>query len=106
MKQILLDDDDDLLVRIKKDAQGRITGGLVLGETGKMQDAYIVLNIRQGEMKEDPVLGVNLDRNIRGKEDVVTIQRIIAIGLKRAGIELREIKNELQTIINKQKVKL
>jgi hypothetical protein len=101
MKGILLDDNNDLLIRVKKDAQGKITGGLVTGET-KIQNAYMVLSIKQGELKEDPVLGVNLNRYIRGREDAAGIQRSIRIGLMRAGIELEDIKDELKTIINRK----
>jgi hypothetical protein len=102
MTGILLDDNDDLLVTVKKDAQGKITGGLTLGST-TMQDVYMVLKTNQGELKEDPIIGVNLARYIRGKEDMENIRRAIDLGLMRAGIEREDVKNEVQAIINKTK---
>jgi hypothetical protein len=95
MKGIVLDSENDLSVRVRKDAQGRIAGGLVIGET-KIQDAYAVLRIRQGELKEDPVAGVNLERYIRGGKNTANMLSAVRIGLMRVGIDPEDIKSELR----------
>ncbi|MDR1155299.1 MAG: hypothetical protein LBL04_11380 [Bacteroidales bacterium] len=96
MKGILLDADNELMA---------VSGSLAVGDTA-MQNACLVLGMNQGELKEDPVMGVNLPRFIRGRENRADIRRAVEIGLRRAGLELEDIKNEVQIIINRQKTDL
>ena len=56
-KGILLNGDNDVEIR---------NGSVVTGER-MMQDAYMVLGMNQGELKDDPLTGANPLRTIRGK---------------------------------------
>jgi hypothetical protein len=96
MKGILLNDNDDLMIA---------NGSLAVGDI-TIQSACLVLRMNQGELKEDPVIGVNLSRFIRGKENRAGIKRAIEIGLRRAGIEIEDVKNEIWAVVNKQKVNI
>lgn len=93
-KGILLDEDNDL----------KIEGGtLKIGER-KMQDAYMVLSTNQGDFKEDPLAGVNLNRMIRGGENKEKIRKTIEIGLERIGVKFDDIKGQFDLLINKKSV--
>jgi len=102
-KGILLDDDNDLKVNIRRDSNGLITDGLTIGER-TMQDAYIVLSSNQGDIKEDPLCGANLLRMIRAKANIEKIRKTVEIALARVKIRLDDIKNQLDIIINKVSV--
>lgn len=91
---ILLDDDNDLKIE---------NGAMKIGER-KMQDAFMVLSMNQGDLKEDPLAGVNLVRMIRGRENKEKIRKTIEIGLERVGIRFDEIKSEFETIINRKSI--
>lgn len=93
-KGILLDDDNDL----------KIEGGTMKIGERKMQDAFMVLSMNQGDLKEDPLAGVNLVRMIRGRENKEKIRKTIEIGLERVGIKFDEIKSEFETIINRKSI--
>ena len=54
---IILDDNGDLSIRIKRDSSGKITGGLVIGESDADHISLIVES-NKGDFKEYPVLGV------------------------------------------------
>ena len=62
MKGLLLDKDGDIRIVPHKGKDGLT--GFVIGDT-LIQNAATVLELNQGELKEDPVLGVNLIRYIR-----------------------------------------
>ena len=96
---ILLDKNDDLQINVQKSGD-MITGGLTIGSR-KMQDAYIVLNLTQGELKEDPICGANLVVMLRSRENKEKILKTIEISLERVGIRLDEIKDQFQTVINR-----
>ncbi len=102
-KGILLDENDDLKIAVKRDASGMITSGLCIGET-QIQDAYIVLKANQGEIKEDPIVGANLLRMIRGKMDKERIKKTVKISLQRVGIDFNEIKHAVAATMNKKKI--
>lgn len=72
---------------------------LVISDT-LLQDASIALQLKQGELKEDPLLGPNLVRLIRSKVDRVEIERLVKIHLSRAGIEYEDIKSKLNIKLN------
>lgn len=95
MSSILLDSDNDLMISVKRDFNGKIASGLVINDT-KMQDAYMVLSLNQGDLKEDPIAGVNLTSLIRGKMDRERILSIIKIGFRRCGIDYEEVKNKMK----------
>lgn len=91
MKGILLDDSGDILVVTKTGSDGLITG-LVVDDT-MLQDAYIVLSLNQGELKESPLIGPNLLRFTRGKADKAKIIKQIRIHLERVNIDYDELKD-------------
>lgn len=89
MKGILLDTNGDIAIVPHRAKDGKLTG-FSLGDT-LVQNAAIVLELNQGELKEDPVLGVNLIRYIRSKANKTAIEKQMKIHLKRAGIEYSEL---------------
>lgn len=98
-KGILLDGDNNVMTNVKRDNNGLITAGLLIGDR-RMQDVNIVLSVNQGEIKEDPVVGTNLLRMIRSKERREKMRKVIENALKRIGIRFDDIKSELEAIIN------
>lgn len=93
-KGILLDADNDL----------KIEGGtLKIGER-KMQDAFMVLSMNQGDLKEDPLAGINLTKMIRSRENKEKMRKTVEIGLSRVGIRFDEIKSEFEAIVNRKSV--
>ncbi|MDR1382215.1 MAG: hypothetical protein LBJ47_12150 [Tannerella sp.] len=93
-KGILLDANNGL--KIEK-------GTLRIGER-KMQDAYLVLLTNQGEFKHDPLVGVNLNKMIRGRENREKILKTIEIGLERAGVKFDDVKAQFGILINKRNI--
>ena len=65
MKGILLADNGDLAIKPVLERDG-IRSGIIIGGS-EIQNAYIVLGMNQGELKEDPLIGPNLLRFIRAK---------------------------------------
>lgn len=94
MKGMMLDENGDLMIRPRKLADGKLTG-LVLDDT-LIQDSVIVLEMNQGELKEDPVLGPNLLRYLRSKADRARIQKQIQVHLSRAGIDYNKVAEQLK----------
>lgn len=92
MRGIQLDKYNDLLVQVTRDANGRIVSGLQVGNT-QLQNAYMVLSLNQGELKEDPIAGVNLVSMIRGNKSKEEIKTTIKIGLRRCGIDFDKVKD-------------
>lgn len=92
MKGIVLTPDGDVSV---------VNRHLVVSDT-LLQDASIALQLKQGELKEDPLLGPNLVRLIRSKPDKVEMERLVKIHLSRAGIEYENIKSKLNITLNKE----
>lgn len=64
MKGLLLDKDGDIRI-VPHTGKDGLTG-FVVGDT-LIQNAATVLELNQGELKEDPVLGANLIRYIRSR---------------------------------------
>jgi len=105
MKGILFNENNDLLIRVRRGTDGRITGGLVVGNNA-VQCAGLVLQMNQGELKEDPIIGANLLRNIRGKLNRDKLKNEINTALVRANIRIEDVKNELDILINGQSANL
>jgi hypothetical protein len=91
---ILTGEDDELVIAVRRDASGRIAGGLMTGDT-ILQDTAIVLGLNQGELKEDPLLGPGLFTLIRSKADKIKIERAIKVHLERAGIDWQQVKDNI-----------
>lgn len=94
MRGIMLDENGDLLIRPHRQPDGKLSG-LVLDET-PVQDTAIVLEMNQGELKEDPVLGPNLIRYLRSRVDKTRIKKQIQVHLGRAGIDYNEVSEQLK----------
>lgn len=94
MKGILLNTFGDIQITPRKLTDGKLTG-LVIGDT-LIQNASIVLELSQGELKEDPLLGPNLQRFIRGKANMQLVERQVKIHLNRAGINYEELKEKMK----------
>lgn len=63
----------DLLINVKRDSNGKITQGLIVGNTLR-QNQYIIMKAQPGEIKEHPTLGVGID-DMQNDEQPVTYWR-------------------------------
>ena len=93
-KGILLDSEFDLIVSPVRDANGLIISGFVLGDNLD-QNAVMVLKLRQGDLKEDPLLGAGLTKFMRGKYDASAIESRIKQHFIRAGIDYDRYKDRI-----------
>jgi hypothetical protein len=105
MKGILLDENNDLLIRVRRGTGGMITDGLAVGNNA-VQCAGLILQIQQGELKEDPIVGSRLLLNMRGRLNRERIKNGVESSLVRANIRIEDVINELDILINKQSIKL
>lgn len=90
----MLDDNGDLMIRPRKLSDGKLSG-LILNDT-LIQDSAIVLEMNQGEWKEDPVLGPSLLRYLRSHADRSRIQKQIQVHLSCAGIDYNQVTEQLK----------
>lgn len=93
MKGILLDQDGDIKIVPHADKDEKLSG-FIVGDS-LVQNAAIVLELNQGELKEDPVLGTNLFRYIRSKANKSAIEKQMKVHLKRAGIDYSELVDKI-----------
>lgn len=91
---MMLDENGDLMIRTRRLPDGKLSG-LVLDDT-LIQDPAIVLEMNQGEWKEDPVLGPNLLRYLRSHADRPRIQKQMQVHLSRAGIDYNQVTEQLK----------
>lgn len=99
MKGMMLDENGDLLIRPRRQPDGKLSG-LVIDET-LIQDSATVLEMNQGELKEDPVLGPNLLRYLRSHADKPRIQKQIQVHLSRAGIDYNKVSEQIKLNLTK-----
>jgi len=99
MKGILLNTDFDLQINAKRNSSGKIVGGLAIGDNTD-QCAAIALQMGQGELKEDPLLGAGLTKYIRDKYCKSEVKQRIRQHLTRAGINYNEYKQKISITIN------
>lgn len=85
-KGILLDDNFELVVR---------NGTAAIGET-LIQEVHIILQMNQGELRSDPLLGPNLIYRIKGKKNQSEIKQAVKLALARD----RKDYNEIQKLIS------
>lgn len=90
MKGILLADNGDLKINPLRE-KGKIQAGVAIGDS-MIQNAYIILGLNQGELKEDPLLGPNLLRFIRAKATKAAVIKQVRMHLERDGLDYDEIK--------------
>ncbi len=85
-KGILLDDNFEIVVR---------NGTVAIGET-LIQEVHIILQMNQGELRSDPLLGPNLIYRIKGKKNQSEIKQAVKLALARD----RKDYNEIQKLIS------
>ena len=68
MKGILIDENDNLMVRPRRGSDHKINSGLVIGNVD-MDIAERIVRAWQGEFKEAPLLGGNIDNLSKGIYD-------------------------------------
>ncbi len=95
-----LDTDYKLMIKPKRDANGLITSGVVIGDITD-QCAALALQCSPGDIKEDILLGAGLTKFIRGKYNKTQVEQRMRQHLTRAGINYNEYKDRLSTTINK-----
>lgn len=103
MKGVLIDTNYDLIINVRRNSTGMITGGLVVGDNTD-QSAALILGMSQGELKEDPLLGAGLTKFIRGKYSKSQVEMKIRQHLTRAGINYNEYKEQFTTTIKTKEV--
>lgn len=89
-KDILLNEDNRPVV---------VNGDFRTGES-ELQEVSIILQLRQGELKSDPILGVNMQHFINSKENRTAIERKVKIHLERDGKRYGDIINKLNIETN------
>ncbi len=68
MRGILLDrTTGDLQINVRRDAQGKIVSGLVIGESD-YQNVNLIIQAQKGEFKEVPTLGFGIDNYLKSPE--------------------------------------
>lgn len=81
--------DYDLAVDVRRDADGRITGGLVVGDI-LYQNQALILAFRKGDLKDDVSVGVGISRMLLDNERL-TWQREIQEQLEMDGQQVSSV---------------
>lgn len=81
--------DYDLAVDVRRDADGRITGGLVVGDI-LYQNQALILAFRKGDLKDDVSVGVGISRMLLDNERL-TWQREIQEQLEMDGQQVASV---------------
>lgn len=87
---ILLGEDGDLLIR---------NGDFVVGES-LTQEVGRILKLNQGELKNDPLLGVNMIELVNSQSTALEIETKVKLHLKRDGKDFNEVKQLLTINVN------
>ncbi|MDH6309410.1 hypothetical protein M2451_002704 [Dysgonomonas sp. PFB1-18] len=86
-KGILIGDDGNLLIEVTRDAQGKITDGLVIGDVTS-QNQNTILLAEKGEIKNSPLLGVGIASYL-DDESPSELLREVRINLRMDGQKVR-----------------
>jgi len=87
---ILLDlSTGDLQIRVRRDSSGKISGGLVIGGSIHQNQA-IIINAREGEIKERPDIGAGIADSLLDN-DITGWKRRVAEHLKKDGQEVCKV---------------
>lgn len=81
MEDIRLDGACDLLIE---------DGDLVIGDSNE-QDVLVILQLNQGELKSDPLLGPNLTQQIRANRSRAQIQKRVRMHLERDNKDINDL---------------
>jgi len=89
-KDILLADDGDLQIA---------NGDFVVGESLD-QEVQMILEMAQGELKEDPLLGADLFRMVHSNATEGDLKQRVKLHLARDGKDYDKLKERMQLAIN------
>jgi len=95
MKGILLDEAGDLQITVKRDSEGKIVSGLVIGDSS-LQNQYVILAAQKGEFKEYPTLGVGIS-DMLGDDDVLEWKKRIREEFAKDELGINSIDLDLQS---------
>lgn len=84
-KDILLGTDNDLQI---------VNGDFLIGES-EIQEVGIILQMNQGELKSDPLIGANLVTMIRGGFDKEKIERHVETQMNLDNKNFQDIKQKI-----------
>ena len=85
-KGILLDENNDLLIIGKQ---------MVVGDS-EMQEVAIILEMNQGALKFNPLLGADLVQLLKSNASKVDVQRRVRLQLEKDGKNYNAIKNKIK----------
>jgi hypothetical protein len=88
-----------LNVSVTRDAQGRIAGGLTVGNT-LYQNQYLILKAQKGDLKEHPLLGCGID-DMAGDSDMAGWKKRIREELASDGMKTTRLEIEGSQMILK-----
>ncbi len=88
-KGILIDDDFDLKLNVVKNSAGKITSGLLIGNT-LYQNQALILIIQPGELKLNPIVGVGIE-NIVADNDILAWRKNIRQQLELDGQIVKDV---------------
>ena len=91
-KDILLDESDDLHI---------VDGDFVVGES-VLQELGLMSRLNQGELKQDPILGMGLIRYKLKKVTALQLKRLLKINLIRDSKTYEEVKDLIELKAKKQ----
>lgn len=61
---ILTDENDDLKISVKRDGNGLITQGIILGNVDSQRCRFIIIS-QKGEFKQTPSMGFGIDKYLK-----------------------------------------
>jgi hypothetical protein len=82
-------------IQLNADNDLKIINGDFLIDQSDMQEVGIILQMNQGELKSDPLMGANITNRIRGVYDQLKLQRHIETQLEMDAKDYDSIKDKL-----------
>jgi hypothetical protein len=89
MKGIMIDDNHDLQVNVRKNIDGLIVQGLVIGDI-TFQNQEVIIVSEKGELKHAPLTGVGV-RGYLDDEMPDSLLRAIRTELSSEGMEVKKV---------------
>jgi hypothetical protein len=86
---ILLDENYDLRIEVRRDATGKIAGGMAAGST-IFQNQHVLLLAEKGEIKEYPLVGVGIKTYV-DDENPANLTRAIRTEFAGEGMRVKRI---------------
>ncbi len=85
-KDILLNQDNDIDI---------INGDLVVGQS-TLQEIALIVTLRTGQLKSDPILGPNLIQLLKSKANSTEVEQRLRVHLARDGKDYNEVKKYIE----------